>query len=276
MSSSSIYSPLMTVLLKALRSSCRQLARDYGEIEQLQPTIKGAGDFVQAASSRIDLNIINELQKVRPSFHLLSSESGYYPPLSLRNEDIQYYWSVNILDGKDNFWHALPYVTMSVAVTKHQEGQLTDVIAACIDAPLLRETYWAEKGKGAWLEKAGGTRGDRLRVSGRKQLSHALWSSDERDLSFFSDTLIQKNHRYFGCTSLESAYVASGKMDIVMLRNPSLNIAAPMSLLIREAGGWSSLLPTLPTESAAQNQNIFVVSNGQLQEGIMSTIKNMR
>tara|TARA_B100001013_G_scaffold269925_1_gene171206 strand:- start:584 stop:829 length:246 start_codon:yes stop_codon:yes gene_type:complete len=66
----------INVLVKACRKASKTLIRDFGEIENLQVSLKGPGDFVTASDKKVEKILIDELQKARPNYSILSEEVG--------------------------------------------------------------------------------------------------------------------------------------------------------------------------------------------------------
>ncbi len=66
----------MNIINKACMKASRSLIRDFGEIEKLQVSAKGPGDFVTSADKRTEKIIIDELQKAHPDYGIITEESG--------------------------------------------------------------------------------------------------------------------------------------------------------------------------------------------------------
>ncbi len=205
----------LNLLISIAKKAAGGLSRDFSEIEKLQTSIKGHAEFTKAAVERTLKVLTSELQKNRPQYAVVS-KGGKVPNAP--------HFLVSALDGDINFMHGIPYFAISIAEVK--DGQ---VISAVIYNPATSDTFFAEKGNGAFLE--GYRNHERLRVSARKDLSAALISGPEELSS--SVVAIRK----FGCISLDLANLASGKLDgVVSFGNDSADIAAGM-LLVKEAGG---------------------------------------
>ena len=226
-------SPLITIMVKAARSAGRGLARDFGEVENLQVSKKGPGDFVTAADHRAEEVLFAELSKARPGYGFLMEERGTIEGTDKTNRFI-----VDPLDGTLNFMHGVPHFAISIGLER--EGQLH---AGVVYNPITGDIYWAEKGQGAWLENW------RLRVSSRIKLSQSLLAtgipfigqSEERHRTFWAELAHMSQEvtgiRRFGAASLDLAFVAAGKFDGFWERNlKPWDIAAGI-VLVREAGG---------------------------------------
>ena len=146
----------VTVMIQAAHKAARPLVRDFGEVENLQVSIKGPGDFVSAADRRAEQTLRRELGRARPTFGFLLEESGVIP-----GEDREHRWVVDPLDGTTNFLHGLPHFAISIALERRGE-----LIAGVVYDPIKDELFCAEKGAGAYLNDR------RLRVSGRSDLAN--------------------------------------------------------------------------------------------------------
>jgi myo-inositol-1(or 4)-monophosphatase len=226
-------SPHLNVMCNAAFKAARGLVRDFGEVEHLQISRKGPGDFVSIADKKSEAIIYQELKKARPSYGFVMEEGGDIP-----GED-DYTWIIDPLDGTTNFLHALPHFAISIAL---QKG--TELIAGVVYDPIKDELFYAEKGGGAFLNER------RLRVSARHQLPEAvlatgvpfiLHGKKERDefLSTMEGLMpLVAGIRRFGVASLDLAYVAAGRFEGFWERPLSSWDMAAGIVLVREAGGY--------------------------------------
>ena len=157
------HSGLITVMQRAARKAAPRLRRDFGEVEQLQVSRKGPADFVSMADKRAEQTIVEELRNARPDWGMLLEEGGEIPG----NPD-KPRWIVDPLDGTTNFLHGVPHFAISIAVEEKKPGGGTEITQGLVYQPLTDESFWAEKGRGAWLQDA------RLRVSARRDLADSL------------------------------------------------------------------------------------------------------
>jgi myo-inositol-1(or 4)-monophosphatase len=153
-----IRTALMNVMNAAALKAGRALKRDFGEVENLQVSLKGPGDFVTAADRKAEKTLFDELSKARPGYGFLMEESGAH-----EGSDKSHRWIIDPLDGTTNFLHGLPIFAISIALER--EGQ---IVAGLIYNPVTDDVYAAEKGQGAWHNNR------RLRVAQRKSLPEAL------------------------------------------------------------------------------------------------------
>ncbi len=216
---------------RAARKVAPQLRRDFGEVENLQVSAKGPADFVSNADKNAERTLYQELGKARPDYGFLLEEGGDIP-----GEPGAPRWIVDPLDGTTNFLHGIPHFAISIAV--EDAGEIT---AALVYQPLTDETFWAEKGQGAYLGEK------RLRVSGRRALNEALFATgipfmghgDTAAYSAVLSAIMPKvaGVRRFGSAALDLAWLAAGRYDGFWEAGlQKWDIAAGL-LLVREAGG---------------------------------------
>jgi len=148
-------SALLTVMIAAARKAGRGLARDFGEVEQLQVSVKGPANFATSADHRSEETVYRELSRARPGYGFLMEERG-----AVDGPDKSHRWIVDPLDGTTNFMHGLPL--FSIAIGLEREGE---IVAGLVYNPIYDELYTAEKGQGAFLNNR------RVRVSARRTLA---------------------------------------------------------------------------------------------------------
>jgi myo-inositol-1(or 4)-monophosphatase len=220
------------VMVQAAHKAARHLVRDFGEVEHLQVSIKGPGDFVSAADRRAEQILREELSRARPGFAFLLEESG-----AIGGDETDHRWIVDPLDGTTNFLHAMPHFAISIALERRGE-----LVAGVVYDPIKDEMFCAEKGAGAYLNDR------RLRVSRRSELSSCLigtgipvldWPGRAKgflpQLERISDYVA--GIRRLGTASLDLAYVASGRLDGFWEYGLKPWDMAAGIVLIREAGG---------------------------------------
>ena len=228
------YQAQLNIMSKAVRKAARSLIRDYGEICNLQTSRKSLQDFVNAAITRSERTIINELQLAKPEYSIIS------PKINNFNPNCAFRWVINPLDGIGNFMRAQPFFSLSIGLEKTEHGS-SHIVAAVVEAPIMGESYFSEKGGGAWLEKHAETLANkhRLRVSVTEQLNKTYLAINELNqlnnhyLSVFSDNKIIV--RATGAYDLALAYLAAGKLDCYVKISDEANSVA--NLLVLEAGG---------------------------------------
>jgi myo-inositol-1(or 4)-monophosphatase len=228
------YSALMRVMVEAARKAGRSLSRDFGEVQNLQVSMKGPGDFVSQADRKAEEIIFTELSRARPGYSFLMEERGV-----VEGEDAQHRWIVDPLDGTTNFLHGIPIFAVSIALER--QGQLQ---AALVYNPAMDELYTAERGGGAFMNDR------RLRVAGRTKLSDSVIGTGIPHLGrgHHGNALIELRNvmgevsgiRRMGAAALDLAYVAAGRLDGFWEAGLSPWDMAAGLLLIREAGGFVS------------------------------------
>jgi myo-inositol-1(or 4)-monophosphatase len=231
------HSGLITVITRAARKAAPRLRRDFGEVEQLQVSKKGPGDFVSMADKRAEQTIVEELRNARPDWGLLLEEGG-----EIAGDPSKPRWIVDPLDGTTNFLHGIPHFAISIAVEERRPDGRPEITQGLVYQPLTDETYWAEKGRGAWLQDR------RLRVSARRNLDEALIGTGIPHLGRGTTESWSRIYnavapevagiRRFGAASLDLAWVAAGRMDGFWEDDLDIWDTAAGILLIKEAGGF--------------------------------------
>ena len=225
-----IRSALMTVMTEAVMKAARGLKRDFGEVENLQVSRKGPGDFVSAADRRSEEILRAALEKARPGYGLVLEEGGI-----VEGPDATHRWHVDPLDGTTNFLHGIPHFCISVGLER--EGQM---VAGVIYDPAKDELFVAERGQGAFLNNR------RIRVATRSHMADAVVycglphlgrpAHPRFLLEVASVMSVAGGMRRMGAAALDLAYVAAGRADIYWERDlHSWDISAGLCIL-REAG----------------------------------------
>jgi len=227
-----IRTPLMTVMVDAVMKAARGLRRDFGEVENLQVSRKGPGDFVSATDHKAEAIIRESLQKARPEFSFVMEEGGI-----LEGKDPTHRWHIDPLDGTLNFLHGIPHFSISLGLEK--DGA---IIAGVVYDPIKDELFIAEKGKGAYVNNR------RLRVSGRIDMADCVFgtglpASAKRTLPAYlaelsAVTLNSASVRRMGSAALDLAYVSAGRLDGFWESGLSSWDVAAGIILVREAGGF--------------------------------------
>jgi myo-inositol-1(or 4)-monophosphatase len=227
-------SPTLNVMTAAARKAARPLVRDFGELENLQISMKGPADFVTSADKRTERILIEELSKARPGYGFLAEEGG-----AVEGKDATHRFIVDPIDGTTNFMHGVPHFAISIGLER--EGQL---VAGVIYNPVTDDLFTAEKGHGAYLNNR------RLRVAARKELPPSLiatglpWLGRPGAARAIAETSAvlgaTSGIRRFGAASLDMAWVAAGRYDGFWERGLLPWDVAAGIVLVREAGGMVS------------------------------------
>ncbi len=203
-------------MIKACEKASKILIRDFGELENLQVSKKGPKDFVTNSDKKTEKVLINELTKNKKKYSILSEEIGF-----IKNDDNDYTWVIDPIDGTTNFLHGIPHFCISIGLKFKDE-----IISGIIFDPIKNEIFYAEKNQGAFFNN------HRIRVSKRKNLDECLFATNKNGLS--STDL---NSRIFGSAALDLAYVASGRIDGYFQNGLNLWDIAAGTLIVKEAGG---------------------------------------
>lgn len=219
---------------RAARKAAPRLRRDFGEVAQLQVSRKGPADFVSNADRAAERTLREELEKARPGWGFLLEEGG-----EVAGQAGAPRWIIDPLDGTSNFLHSIPHFAISIAA--EEAGVVT---AGVIYQPLTDETFWAERGRGAWVQS------QRLRVSARRDLADCLVATGvpylgHGDFAEFEAILAAvapsvAGIRRFGAAALDLAWVAAGRFDGFWERPLKPWDVAAGILMVREAGGYVS------------------------------------
>lgn len=228
----SIQTADLNVMVKAANKTSKVLIRDFGELEKLQVSQKGPGDFVTASDKKAEKIIIEELQFARPDHGILSEEIG---EIKGKNE---FRWIIDPIDGTSNFLHGIPHFCISIALEKEKE-----IIAGLVFDPIKNELFCAEKKKGAFLNN------QKIRVSGRSKLNESLFlTGGPKTTSKIKEKILdeyvaisKKTNvpiRKSGSAALDMAFVASGRCEAYWQRDINYWDIAAGIILVKESGGF--------------------------------------
>ncbi|MEM9717341.1 MAG: inositol monophosphatase family protein [Pseudomonadota bacterium] len=254
----------LNIMMKVARKAGRGLLKDFGEVENLQVSAKGPGDFVSRADKFAEQLIKEDLLEARPTYGFLGEEDG-----EIEGKDPTRRWIVDPLDGTTNFLHGLPHWAVSIAL--EHKGQ---IVAGVIYDPVKDEMFYAEKGGGAFVNDA------RLRVSGRHRLAEAVFAtglpfSGRPDLPETLQELARllpacSGVRRFGSAALDLAYVAAGRYDGYWERGLNAWDLAAGVVIVREAGGLIEAFD--PADDIVGNGTV-ICANGQIFETFAKTVR---
>ena len=206
----------LNIMIKACEKASKTLIRDFGEVENLQVSMKGPSDFVTNADKKVEKILIEELLKAKKNFSILSEETGF-----IKNKDEKNIWIIDPIDGTTNFLHGIPHFSICIALKSHEE-----IISGLIFDPIKDEMFYAEKNLGSFLNNK------RIRVSKKKDLKDCLFGTNGKK---YKD--IKLTNRKSGSAALDMAYVASGRYDGFFQESLNLWDIASGVIIISEAGG---------------------------------------
>lgn len=259
-----IRSPQMTVMVDAVMKAARGLRRDFGEVEHLQVSRKGPGDFVSNADHKAEKILQDMLLKARPDYGFVMEESGV-----VEGKDKAHRWHIDPLDGTINFLHGLPHFCVSLGLER--EGA---IVAGVIYDPIKDELFVAEKGKGAFLNNR------RIRVAGRDHAPDAIFATGIPTIGRGQHQEYQammakvmancSGIRRFGSAALDLAYVAAGRFDGYWEKGlNSWDVAAGI-VLVKEAGGYVSDLTGADYTPATRD---VVCGNEAMHKALLAMVK---
>jgi len=257
-------SAIINVMVQAAMKAGRTLARDFGEVQNLQVSLKGPGDYVSQADRRAEEILYTELSRARPGYAFLMEERGV-----VEGSDDQHRWIVDPLDGTTNFLHGIPIFAISIALER--QGQ---IVAGVIYNPAMDELYTAERGGGAFMNDR------RLRVAARRNLSDTVVGTGIPHLGrgHHGRALVDLRNvmgevagiRRLGSAALDLAYVAAGRMDGFWEDWLAPWDMAAGILLVREAGGFAS--DRAGAQEMFDNGSI-VAGNEAIHKALLTTLR---
>jgi myo-inositol-1(or 4)-monophosphatase len=259
-------SALMTVMIQAAYKAGKSLTRDFGEVENLQVSVKGPGDFVSQADKKAEKILHTELSRARPGYSFLMEEEG-----EIIGDDPQHRWIIDPLDGTTNFLHGIPLFAISIALER--QGQL---VAGLVFNPVMDELFTAERGNGAFVNDR------RLRVAGRRDMHEAVIGTGvphigRGDHGKYLKQLAKlmpevAGVRRLGAAALDLAYVAAGRMDGFWEEGLFAWDVAAGAIIIREAGGY------ITDETGGHdvvNSNMVIAGNEFIHRDLLGLLKGV-
>lgn len=235
----------LKVINDAMHKAARFMQRDFNEIMQLQGSKKGVHDFTHKCYSRLQRKLTTELNEVRPQYDvILANEAG---------PETKYFYVIEPISGLTNFQHSIPFCAIVIGLFNNNEP-----LAVAIHNPILRETFYAAQNFGAWIENYNETVApkSRMRVSHTGDMNDAVISTTGVDILYHQN-------RILGSTLLEMAYLASGRLDMIINESESLLTQAGL-MMIREAGGFTK-----------QEANKIIASNEALSKQSAEIFQNI-
>ncbi len=209
-------SPNLNLMIKSCEKVSMTLKRDFGELENLQVSLKGPNNFVTNSDKKVEKILIEELSKSKKKYSFLTEESGF-----IKNDDTKNFWIIDPIDGTTNFLHGVPHFCVSLGLILDNE-----IVAGVIYDPIKDEIFYAEKNNGSFLNNKS------IRVSKKKNFNECLFGTNSKDR--LPKEFLTRNS---GSAALDMAYVSAGRYDGCIEKNVNLWDIAAGIVLIREAGG---------------------------------------
>jgi myo-inositol-1(or 4)-monophosphatase len=224
----------VTTALQARIDAAMDLAERAGEMAmELRPPpgsakaeLKGPQDWVTAADGAVERFLSEELAIAFPGDGFQGEEGGVSRSGSLR-------WVVDPIDGTSNFARGAARFCVSLAC---MEGDMP--LIGVIAAPALRETIWAWRGGGAWLN------GEAIKAAETQDVRRAImevgWSKRRPNTDFLR--LCERimadgaSLRHGGSGALGLVDVAIGRQDGYAELHINLWDVAAALVILREAG----------------------------------------
>ena len=241
-------SPNLNIMIKAAEKASKILIRDFGELENLQVSMKGPTDFVTNSDKKVEKTLIQELTKYKSKISILSEEVG-----EIKNPDRDYYWIIDPIDGTTNFFHGVPHFAISIALRFKKE-----ILSGVIFDPIKNEIFYAEKNSGAYFNN------QRIRVSKKKNINECLFGTGGK--KEFSKILTTRKS---GSAALDMAYVAAGRYDGYFQHDLNIWDIAAGIILVKEAGGILNEL------DLTNHKNIKIIaSSANINSKLIKKLKN--
>ena len=235
-------------MIKAAEKASKILIRDFGEVEKLQVSIKGPSDFVSNADTRAEKIIIQELEKSRKNFSILSEEVGI-----IEKADEKNFWIIDPIDGTSNFLHGIPHFAISIAHKSENE-----IISGVVFDPIKDEMFFAEKNNGAYFNN------QRIRVSKKKKIEDCLFATGGAE-KIYKDLKTRET----GSAALDLAYVAAGRFDGCFQNKLNLWDIAAGIILINESGGKIANIDLSITKNIK-----FTAASNSINEKMLEKLDN--
>jgi len=221
------YSANLNVIIKAIEKATAHMSRDFNELEHLQSNPTSAARFATACYNRVRQILLDDLSKFRPDYNLIFSDGQNI----IRNKDAEYSCVIFPIDGFDNLIRSNPDFTVAVALEHRSENGQKEPIAVAISKIFGSETYYCEKGFGAYMNNR------RIRVSKRSLGEIPVIASEDQNL--VAEKMGDKKFamRTYGCRTLDLAYLSASRLEMALIKKKNHELLKPFLLLVREAGG---------------------------------------
>ena len=260
-------SALLNVMVQAATKAGRTLSRDFGEVENLQVSVKGPGDFVSAADRKAESTLMTELERARPGWGFITEETG-----TVIGKDGSHRWIIDPLDGTTNFLHGIPIFAISLALERDRE-----IIAGVIFNPVANELFVAERGQGAYLNDR------RIRVAQRSKLNESVIATGipHYGRGGHEEFVVELPHlmkhvsgvRRCGAAAIDLAWLAAGRFDGFWERKLHPWDMAASIIMIEEAGG---IVSDIDGGNAILDSGSIVAGNPAIHRTLLRTLAEAR
>ena len=254
-------------MMAAATKAGRTLVRDFGEVENLQVSVKGPANYVSAADRRAEETLIAELNRARPGYGFLTEEQGEIP-----GTDASHRWIIDPLDGTTNFLHGIPIFAISIALERQGE-----IVAGVVYNPVMNESFTAERGGGTYFNDR------RVRVAARSRLADCVVATgiphlgrgphDEYLAELREVMKDASGVRRCGSAALDLAWLASGRFDAFWEHELLPWDMAAGLILVAEAGG---IVTDRHGRSDMLSKGSVVAGNPQIHRLLMAALEKAR
>jgi myo-inositol-1(or 4)-monophosphatase len=252
---------VLEFLVPAVREVGTLLLQSLGKAQSIQ--FKGRANLVTEMDRRSEEHLIRAIRARYPDHAILSEEAGALPGGAGQPE-----WILDPIDGTTNYVHGLPYFCVALGLRQGPRLQ-----AGMIYYPYVDELYWAERGRGAFMN------GQPLQVSATPVLDDALLTTGfPSDLSRAPDTNIEhflallpktRAIRRMGSASLDLCNVAAGRLDGFWQPTMQVWDVAPGAVIIEEAGGQVTDF----AGNAGVYEGSIAASNGKIHTALVEALR---
>ena len=257
--------PMLNTAIKAARRAATVINRASFDLDRITVSEKSHNNFVTDVDQASEQAIVETLLKAYPDHAILGEESGATANL---NDESEYVWIIDPIDGTTNFLHGYPNYCISIAL--QQRGVITQAV---IYDPVRNDLFTATKGAGAYLNDK------RIRVRNPDRINKALIGSghgaEPRDLAEYLrmyEVVAPRCHglRSSGSAALELANVAAGRVDGFFEKGLKIWDIAAGSLLVTEAGG---IVGEFNGESEYLNKGDVIAAGPKVFAGMVNLLQ---
>ncbi len=236
--------------------------------QQLFPDLESHNDVKLPEDKESERRIIEVIHQRFPNHTIFSEEIGVVE----RNDE--FVWIVDPLDGTNNYFIGYPYFSVSIALEYQGE-----TILGVVYNPVSEQMFWAEKGKGAYLNQK------KIAVNTRNEVKRAVGTyvrgrdsvTKQQELAF-TEPLFLNTKRLIRtiAPALDWCLLAHGWIDYVVMQKSGIMDVAAGILIAQEAGArvtdWQNQLYQ-HTSFDPDALPSLVATNGFIHDQILSLIQ---